>query len=168
MVPYVYHPPVWPPQPLWARTSQEGGASGEKPDLIQDIAKAISGQINAIACYEKLARLAPTEEERRQIMEIRQDEINHYREFTRIHVRLTGQQPRQVTPEPCPDDYKEALEFALKDEQETVDFYLDIADKTKDPAIQKVFTRAAHDEQNHAVWFLYFWTKRRRCRCNHP
>jgi rubrerythrin len=55
--------------------------SGEDPVLIQDIAKAISGQYNAIACYEKLARLTPTEEERRQIMEIRQDEISHYREF---------------------------------------------------------------------------------------
>jgi rubrerythrin len=164
MYPYVYHPSIWHPRSMCAYTLGEWGSSGEDPTLIQDIAKAISGQYNAISCYEKLARLAPTEEERRQIMEIRQDEINHYREFCQIYIRLTGKQP-QITAEPCPDDYQEGLEFALKDEQKTVDFYLDIADKTRDPAIKKVFTRAAHDEQNHAVWFLYFWTKHGRCRC---
>ncbi|MDN4593229.1 ferritin-like domain-containing protein [Polycladomyces subterraneus] len=150
-----------------AYTLGEWGVSGEDPGLIQDIAKAINGQYSAIACYEKLARLAPTEEERRQIMEIRQDETNHYREFYQIYVRLTGQQP-QIAVEPCPDDYKEGLEFALKDEQNTVDFYLEIADKARDPAIKKAFTRAAQDEQNHAVWFLYFWTNHCRCRCKQP
>ena len=44
---------------------------------------------------------------------------------------------------------------AFKDEQETVDFYLDLADQTQDQSIKKVFQRAAADEQNHAVWFLY-------------
>ncbi|OYD07298.1 rubrerythrin family protein [Paludifilum halophilum] len=125
---------------------------------MRDIARAISGQYNAITCYEKLIRLSPKEDERKQIMEIRQDEINHYHEFTRIYVRLTGQSPR-IKKEECPDDYKKGLEFALKDEQQTVDFYLDIADKARNPAVKSAFIRAAQDEQNHAVWFLYFWTK---------
>lgn len=43
----------------------------------------------------------------------RQVEINHYREFNWIYIRPTGQIP-QITAEPCSDDYKEGLEFALK------------------------------------------------------
>ncbi|GAA3314104.1 hypothetical protein GCM10020331_005840 [Ectobacillus funiculus] len=44
--------------------------------------------------------------------------------------------------------------------KKTVDFfYLDIADKAQDSYIKKQFRRAATDEQNHAVWFLYFYTK---------
>ncbi len=54
-----------------------------------------------------------------------------------------------------PKQYSTSLKSAFKDEQETVDFYLDLADQTQDQSIKKVFQRAAADEQNHAVWFLY-------------
>lgn len=55
--------------------------------------------------------------------------------------------------------YLEGLELALQDEQTTVDFYLDIADKTSDQYMKEIFRRAAADEQNHAVWFLYYFSK---------
>jgi len=51
------------------------------------------------------------------------------------------------------------LEFALQDEQKTVDFYMEIADDSTNQFIKDAFKRAAVDEQNHAVWFLYFYTK---------
>lgn len=168
MYPYVDYSSIWHPRSMQAYTLGEWRGFKENPDLIRSIAKAINGQYNAVICYEKLSQLAPTEEEKRQIKEIRQDEINHYRKFSQIYIRLTGKQP-QTTVISCPDDYKEGLKFALKDEQETVDFYLDIADKARNPVIKNTFTRAAHDEQNHAVWFLYFWTKHNlfKCRCKH-
>lgn len=59
--------------------------------------------------------------------------------------------------EQCPDDFKRGLEIALQDEQQTVDFYLEIADYITIPFIKETFRRAAADEQNHAVWFLYFF-----------
>lgn len=127
--------------------------------LIQDIFKAINGQYSAIACYSKLAELAPTEEERKRILEIRKDEINHHQVFTQIFVGLNGMQPTPQITETCPANYKAGIQFAFKDEQNTVDFYLDIAEKAQDPYIKERFKRAAADEQNHAVWFLYFYTK---------
>jgi rubrerythrin len=127
--------------------------------LTQDIAKAINGQYSAIACYTKLAEMAPTNEERKQILEIRKDEIDHYQVFSQIYVAMTGIQLSPQITETCPSVYKEGLMFALKDEQNTVDFYLDIADKSQDPFISEKFKRAAADEQNHAVWFLFFYTK---------
>lgn len=129
--------------------------------LISDIEKAINGEYSAINCYAKLANLTSNENERKQILEIRQDEIRHFQQFGQIYVNLTGKQPQPKITEECPDVYLNGLEFALQDEQRTVDFYLEIADETTNQYIKKVFHRAAADEQNHAVWFLYYFIKAR-------
>ncbi len=127
--------------------------------LVNDIQRAINGEFSAIACYEKLAKMAPTQEERKQIQEIRQDERRHFEEFSRIYTNLTGRQPTPKISEKCPNSYLKGIDVAFKDEQETVDFYLDIAEKTEDMQIKETFRRASADEQNHAVWFLYFLQK---------
>lgn len=127
--------------------------------LVADIEKAINGEYSAIKCYAQLAKVAPNEEIRKQILEIRQDEINHLQTFGRIYTDLTGKQPKPKVTEECPNQYKDGLEFALNDEQKTVDFYLDIADEATNPSIKEAFRRAAADEQNHAVWFLYYFVK---------
>jgi rubrerythrin len=128
------------------------------PDLslVNDISKAINGQYNAITCYERLAQLAPNENIRKRILEIRQDEIRHYQAFSQIFASFTGQQAKPQIVEGCPSDFRAGLHFAFKDEQETVDFYLEIAEKANNPLIKEQFRRASADEQNHAVWFLYF------------
>ncbi|WP_274363512.1 ferritin-like domain-containing protein [Paenibacillus thermotolerans] len=126
--------------------------------LINDVAKAINGEYSAIACYEQLAKLAPGQEERYRILEIRNDEIRHYRTFTQIYMQLTGRQPIPQITEPCPNEYRAGLRAAFRDEQETVDRYLDIAEHAASPHMKESFKRAAADEQNHGVWFLYFLT----------
>ena len=127
--------------------------------LITDIAKAINGEYSAIACYEQLSRMAPNEEEKNRILEIRNDEIRHFQVFSQIYISLSGRQPTPKIVEQCPLEYTEGINFAFRDEQQTVDFYLEIADKTNDPYIKEQFKRASADEQNHAVWFLYFLTQ---------
>ncbi|MBM7660141.1 rubrerythrin [Bacillus mesophilus] len=126
--------------------------------LINDIQKAIHGEYSAVACYKILANMAPTRDERNRILEIIKDEERHLEEFSRIYLNLTGKDPSYKIVEECPDKYKAGVKFAFKDEQETVDFYLDIADQANDSNIKERFRRAAADEQNHAVWFLYFST----------
>ena len=127
--------------------------------LVADIEKAINGEYSAIKCYAQLAKLAPNEEVRTRILEIRQDEMNHFQTFAKIYTDLTGRQPKPKVIEECPNQYKDGLEFALKDEQEAVDFYLKIADEATNQNIKEAFRRAAADEQNHAVWFLYYFVK---------
>ncbi|HHY73050.1 MAG TPA: ferritin-like domain-containing protein [Bacillus bacterium] len=129
--------------------------------LVHDIEKAINGEYSAINCYAKLANLASNDNERKQILEIRRDEIKHFQQFGQIYASLTGKQPRPKITEECPTDYLNGLEFSLQDEQQTVDFYLEIADVTTNQYIKEVFRRAAADEQNHAVWFLYYFLKAR-------
>lgn len=123
---------------------------------VNDIQKAINAEYSAINCYGRLANLAPTNDVKKKILEIQQDEQRHLEEFSTIYRALTGQQPTYKISEECPENFKEAMAFAFIDEQETVDFYLDIADQAKDPFIQDRFRRAAADEQNHAVWFMFF------------
>lgn len=130
--------------------------------LLNDIQKAINAEYSAIACYEKLARMAPTQDERNKILEIQKDEKRHLEEFSRIFTNSTGRQPSYQIIEECPDNYRAGIEFAFKDEQEAVDFYLDISDKAQDITIKDRFRRAASDEQNHAVWFLFFFRKIQR------
>lgn len=127
--------------------------------FISDLEKAINGEYSAIDCYAKLANLARKQTEREQILEIRQDEVKHYQQFVQLYQRLTGRPPQAKIVEECPGDYVKGLEFALVDEQKTVDFYLEIADEATDPFVREVFRRAAADEQNHAVWFLYYFMK---------
>ncbi len=127
--------------------------------LVNDIQKAINAEYSAVACYEKLAKMAPTEDEKNRILEIQKDEIRHLEEFSKIYTNLTGRKPSYQIIEECPGNYRAGIEFAFKDEQQAVDSYLEIADKANDPMIKERFRRAAADEQNHAVWFLFFFSK---------
>ncbi len=127
--------------------------------LVNDIQKAINAEYSAVACYEKLSKLAPTEDEKNKILEIQSDEKRHLEEFSKIYTNLTGRKPSYQITEECPDNYSKGIEFAFKDEQEAVDSYLDIGDKANDSIIKERFRRAAADEQNHAVWFLFFIKK---------
>jgi rubrerythrin len=116
--------------------------------LIRDLQRAINGEYSAVQCYEKLAILAKSAQEKKQIQEIRQ--------VSQFYRQLTGKQASPKLSEECPENYRRGLEFAFKDEQETVDFYLEIAEESQDPTIKSAFRRAAADEQHHAVWFLYY------------
>ena len=127
--------------------------------LVSDLEKAINGEYSAIKCYAKLAKMAPTDKVREQIREIRNDEKRHLQVFSQLYMSLTGSETKPEIVEGCPDTYEDGLEFAFKDEQETVDFYLTVADETSNVYIKEAFRRAAADEQNHAVWFHYFLTK---------
>lgn len=129
--------------------------------FIHDIAKAVNGEYSAIACYEQLARLRSDRLRKKRISDIRNDEIRRFHVFKQIYTLLTGKQQAPKQSESCANDYKSGLKAAFIDEQETVDFYLDLADKARDFYIKKQIRRAAADEQNHAVWFSYFLSPHR-------
>ncbi|MEJ9227991.1 ferritin-like domain-containing protein [Peribacillus butanolivorans] len=141
---------------MYGYETYEDDWSRQQNKLVRQLEKAINGEYSAIQCYEKLAELAPDEKQRKRIMEIREDEVKHFQRFSQIYTSLTGVQPQPKVTEPCPDSYRDGLEFAFQDEQETVDFYREVADGVADRSVVKAFNRAAADEQNHAVWFLYY------------
>ncbi|MEK3973700.1 ferritin-like domain-containing protein [Psychrobacillus sp. FSL K6-1267] len=125
-------------------------------EVLSDILKAIDGEFTAISCYELLADQAPNADIKQRILEIRNDEIRHYETFWYLYISLTGKEPSPKINRQCPADYRSGILAAFIDEQETVDFYHDIARNTNNQVVRDAFTRASADEQNHAVWFLYF------------
>jgi len=124
--------------------------------LVANLTKAINGEYSAIHCYEKLAEQTKNSNIKKQIEEIRNDEIRHYQTFSYLYQAITGKQPTPKRTEKCPDKFLSGLHAAFLDEQKTVDFYHEVARSTMDPVIKEAFAQAAADEQNHAVWFLYF------------
>ncbi|MDM5297439.1 ferritin-like domain-containing protein [Bacillus pumilus] len=126
--------------------------------LIKDLEKAINGEYSAIQCYEKLALKAKSPEAKKIIQEIRQDEVRHYQQFSQLYLSLTGRTHKPSVTEPCPDQLREGLIFAFKDEQKTVDFYLMVSDYVRNQGTKELMRRIAQDEQQHAIWFLYLLT----------
>jgi len=124
--------------------------------LILDLNKAINGEYNAIRYYEQLAKLAPNEEVKNRILEIQKDEIRHYQGFVYTYTYLTAQQPTLQINETLPQNFKSGILTAFKDEQEAVEFYHRVAREYNIPYISNQFSSNASDEQNHAVWFLFF------------
>ncbi|PDY25024.1 hypothetical protein CN507_21620 [Bacillus cereus] len=88
--------------------------------------------------------------------------IKHFHQFVQIYTLLTSKNPQPQITEECPTLYLNGLEFAIQDAQRSVDFYLEIADEATDQQIKEVFRRVAADEQNHAVWFLYYFSKQNK------
>jgi rubrerythrin len=128
-------------------------------ELVNDLTKTINGEYTAIYCYELLASQAPNTEVKNRILEIRNDEIRHYQMFSHLFTLLTGKQPSPQVTKQCPSDFRSGVLAAFIDEQETVDFYHEMARKTNNPLIKEPFLQASSDEQNHAVWFLYFMNR---------
>lgn len=120
--------------------------------LIQDIAKAIQGEYEAIQYYARLAMLAPNPVIRQTILDIRNDEIRHFNRFSRTYVMLTGRSP-EVTPGPMPVTFMQGVQYAYNDETKAAAFYQRIASSTSMPRIQRQFYRASQDEQRHAAYF---------------
>lgn len=124
--------------------------------LASEIERAVQGEYHAITCYKQLMELAPSAAERSQIGEIIADEQRHAQQFSKMFTVITNRQPTLRQIEECPKTYRAGVEAALIDEQKTVDFYRDLAERTVSPPMREMVLRAAADEQNHAVWFLYF------------
>lgn len=136
--------------------NQDSVKASADAEVLNDILKAINDEYTTIACYELLAEQAPNTEIKNQILEIRKDEIRHYESFWHLYFSLTGKQSSPEITKQCPSDYKSGVLAAFIDEQKTVDFYHDIARSSDNLVIKTAFTQASADEQNHAVWFLYF------------
>ncbi|HWT73719.1 MAG TPA: ferritin-like domain-containing protein [Mobilitalea sp.] len=127
--------------------------SGRDINLESEIAKAITGEVQAYYFYEKLMELAPNEEIKNVIKGIQEDEAKHYHWFTAILRRMGAEIP-QVPAGEMPTDFEEGVKRAIRDELEANEFYLDIAYRATDPFIEKHFRHASQDEQRHATLFL--------------
>ncbi len=113
--------------------------------LVDDISRAVIGEVHAYNFYERLAELAPNEQDRLVILRIQRDEARHYHWFTMMLSRMGAQQP-QIPAGDLPESYEEGVKTAIRDELEAAAFYQDIASRATTPFVQRHFMHASHDE----------------------
>lgn len=130
---------------------------GQDAFLMNDISKAIIGEVHAYNFYERLAALAPDEQYRQIIRSIQRDEARHYHWFTMM-IRMMGGQLPQIPQGELPVNFKDGVRTAIRHELETAAFYQDISMRATTHHVQMHFMHAMHDEQRHASWFQYMLT----------
>ena len=119
------------------------------PRLFQDINRAINDKFSAIHYYTRLAEMAPSEPFRQYILAVRQDEINHYGNFSNAYFELTKRYPQVSKAVDLPKNYKQGIRNSIKAERQTVPFYMNIAQRVTNPNMKEMFIRTANDEQRH-------------------
>ncbi|GAA0450954.1 ferritin family protein [Alkalibacillus silvisoli] len=127
-----------------------------QPNVYEDLKHAINREYTAICFYNDLTLLTPSEKTKNHIISIKINEQRHLNEFSNFYQKLTSYTHSPEIIDHCPDDYSQALETAFFHEQQSVQTYLNIADRIKNPYFKDRFKRIAADEQKHAMWMLYY------------
>lgn len=130
-----------------------------RDEIARAVAKAVNGEYNAVRKYGRLMELAPNEDFRKLLENIRSDEQEHFKLYSEWYGRLTGGKTAPVTDEPLPTVFIDGVEASLRDELEDAKFYRDLSSASDDPALKQAALYTALDEQRHASWFMYIWEK---------
>ncbi|MDP4083632.1 MAG: ferritin-like domain-containing protein [Bacillota bacterium] len=125
----------------------------QQKKLLKDISKAVNDEFQAIQYYTRLAELAPNKQYRQTILAIRQDEIKHFHWFSKGYVDMSGKYPPIELGVALPSSFKRGVRESIKDEQETVPFYRNLAAQIADQQLKERFQMAADDEERHAQIF---------------
>lgn len=162
MYPYLYRQAThWHPA-LYENEAWRTAAMGQKAELTERLAFAINAEHNAIRVYERLMQMAPNDDFRRIIGNIRDDEIGHFRAFSQQYAQLTGGRKPELTAAPLPATFEEGVEESIRDELEDSKFYQDTTPFADDLNIERTLLNASADEARHATWFSYIWNKMKR------
>lgn len=126
------------------------------PDLEERIVSAIADERMAAEFYRRLAEMAPTEEFRRRIAHIREDELDHLRNFTNLYRTLYNRRPpRRDEPVPEFRTFEQGIREAFRREQMAQAEYRDLHLATMNMMVRHVTFDALIDELQHADSFLY-------------
>ncbi len=134
------------------------------PDLdttLELIRRAVSGEQNDRRFYEYLISVAPTQEEKNIIAEIRDDELGHFDLFRRIYKDITGKYPVPLGKEEFkePESYLEGIRQALFGELKAVELYRQIYYGLRTREHRDILFEIITDELKHADKWNYLYTK---------
>lgn len=135
--------------------------SGSQEDIvIKALVEAVYTEKEAITLLNQLTVLAPSHKEHNQLTIMKQEESRHLHQFTNAYYELTSHYPVVNDKDNCSILYRQGIQQLIEAKQNNVSFYLDGGDwlNEQDPILAQVFRRAAADEQQHAIWLVYFLT----------
>ncbi len=123
--------------------------------------EAIAGEEEDREFYAWLVERAPTEEEKRIIRGIAEDELRHYGLFRQLYTEITGKEPPEVqggtfTP---PGSYCEGISRALLGEQNAVAKYRRILYAMQSRVHINMMTEIITDEIRHGSLYNYLYSK---------
>lgn len=136
--------------------------SGSMQAVLSVISSSIADERNDELFYDYLISVAPTEQEKRVIESIRNDERKHRRMLRELYAQLTGRQPAPGLGEQeefkRPNSYLEGIEQALMGELKAFEkyrgVYLALPDIYK-PVMFEIMT----DEMKHANYYNWLYAK---------
>ncbi|MBA2872743.1 rubrerythrin [Anoxybacillus calidus] len=135
--------------------------NGQYRKMTDMILNGIKGEASAVQFYQQLAKKAPNEKIREDVLHALEDEKNHLKQFINLYVMITGKHPVYKTEEVFFDTFKEGLELARKDELEAYEDYRNAYLATQDQTIRDVFFLAMTDEIEHALRFSFLLSELR-------
>lgn len=121
----------------------------------------IKAELGDAALYKELSKIAPSDEDRKLLMEFSQDEQSHANEFKRIYTMLTRKNfnPEIKTPV-ISDSYKNVLRERVLDESGDFRKYGEqYLQENVNTTLKDAYYRARTDENVHALRLLYMISK---------
>ncbi|WP_027091952.1 ferritin-like domain-containing protein [Cohnella thermotolerans] len=137
-------------QPVWATTYAHA------LDMIKE---AVQGERHDELFYDDMIKLAPTQEQKKIIASIRDDERGHNRMFRSMYRELTGQDIPLAAEEPYekPRSYLSGLVTALFGELAAVERYRTIWSALPPGVYKDTVLGILMDEQKHATKYNYLY-----------
>jgi rubrerythrin len=135
--------------------------NGQYRKITDMILSGIKGEASAVQFYQQLAKAAPNEKAREDVLHALEDEKKHLKQFTDLYVMITGKRPVYKIEEVSFGTFKEGLERARKDELEAYEDYRNAYLATQDQVIRDVFFLAMTDEIEHALRFSFLLSELR-------
>ena len=128
----------------------------------QKLQMYIDAELGDAALYRELAKIAPSEIDRRILLEFANDEQGHAEEFKRLYAALTGSSYNpNIRPVVIKDSYRNTLRDRILDESGDFRKYGQqyLLTPPNNTALRNAYYRARTDENVHALRLLYLLSK---------
>ena len=132
------------------------------PDYIKLIAEAATSEKNDELFYDYLISIAPTEQDKQIIRDIRNDEKKHNIMFKQLYVELTGSAPAPQTNNQDefekPKSFCDGIKKALFGELQAVDKYQRILSELRNIKHVNMLIEIITDELKHSSKYNYLYS----------
>jgi rubrerythrin len=137
------------------------GTPGSPEKLKELIKDALSDEAEDRLFYEYLISTATSNEDKKIIRGIRDDEMKHFEMFKQLYRDLTGQMPTDISEKKFtkPSSYCEGLVTAIMDEQNAVLEYRKILFLLNNKGQINKMIEIITDELRHCTLFNYLYSK---------
>jgi len=126
------------------------------------VASAVQTEREAAWFYQMMAEMTSDDEAKETLLTLAKDEKSHASTLANLYFEITGRGITEKSPNPAEGDpnlfdfpsasRRDALEFALRNEQTAAGFYQTQAETAENPRVATMFRILADTERDHAAY----------------